>query len=225
MADGTNLINGVVDGVVTGNKDKMLVNVAILEASSNKQLVTSIVKALTGIENAAFKVAVRCAYLLGYDIPCGDTVIHIAKTRKIKNVSELAKLIGKSRPTISRWVKAVNYIIENGLFNDFNNGVYPFSFDKIIIIFDNELFDADFKENTIDALMAKTVVELENMVKDLDDLDDSDSDSDDDDSDSDDSDDSDDDSPLVTFSFNGQEFQCHENTLLAFIENECVIAE
>ena len=190
----------------TMNNNKSLVNVSVMEASTNTEIFKAIATNLTSAENAAFKVAVRVAYLLGVSIPCGQGTITNKSPLKAKAVYTK---INKSKATVSRWLKAVKYIIDNELFDDFNSGVYPFSFDKIILIFSNELVDDD---RDFSGLMDMTVVELEKLV------------SDDDDTSDDDTSDDDDAGTMVTFTYGDTTFSVPEKVLVAFIENHCTIA-
>ena len=109
----------------------VLINVSVMEASSNNEIFKAISNNLASAENSAFKVATRCAYLVGVAIPCGSGTITNKKALKPK---EVYSKVNKSKATLSRWVKAIKFVIDNDLFDDFNNGVYPFSFDKIIMI-------------------------------------------------------------------------------------------
>ena len=49
-------------------------------------------------------------------LKCGNTA-HSCK-------ADYIKLVGRSKATLSRWIKAINLIIEKGYFTDFASGVY-----------------------------------------------------------------------------------------------------
>lgn len=196
--------------------NNLLINVSVMGASSNSEILATIDRNLSAVENSAFKVATRCAYLIGVEVPTenGEKI----KNPKAMERKDVYAKVKKSKATLSRWVKALNYVIDNQLFNDFNNGVYPFSFDKIIIIFDHELT----ADNTFENLMAMSVAELEKLYKaeaeaeaeetaeaeaevEAEEI-------------------AEDNSPLVTFEYGGKKYTVHENTMVAFIEQYCEMA-
>lgn len=195
----------------------VLINVSVMEASSNNEIFKAISNNLTSAENSAFKVATRCAYLVGVSIPCGSGTITNKKALKPK---EVYSKVNKSKATLSRWIKAIKLVIDNDLFNDFNNGVYPFSFDKIIMIFDNELTN----DNTFEDLMKMSVVEIEKLYKteeaDTEDTEEADTEE----AENVEEADTEDTSVIVQFEYNGMVYEVHENALIKFIENECTIA-
>ena len=143
------------------NKTNYQINVSYLKACKDETIINDIINGLTNVETLAFKVAVRVAYLIGEKIPFNGMEIYRNKDKTKYSITDVATRISKSRPTISRWIKAFKYIRDNGLFEDFNTAVYPFSFDKIIIIFDNKLVT---DEISFSDLMSKTVVELDKMA-------------------------------------------------------------
>lgn len=198
---------------MANNEMNMLVNISVMEASTNKEVLSTIKSNLISAENAAFKVATRCAWLLGVGIPAYDSKIVNKKALKPR---EVYTAVNKSKATLSRWIKALKYIIDNGLFNDFNAGKYPFSFDKIIMIFDNELVtdDRDF-----DTLMNMTVTSIESLYKgndnDGDDADDATDET------TNDADDATDDGETVEFSFDGKTFTVNKSIFIDFISNHC----
>ena len=208
------------------NVTRTLVDVSTMQATTNGAIIRSINSMLAGVETSAFKIAVKTAYLNGVAIPCGQGTI---TNRKPLKGQELYSKVNKAKSTISRWIKALNMIIEFSLFDDFNKGVYPFSFDKIIIIFSNDLAGKDkasFDKDTFKNLMEKSVATLEKQAgkgtkqeagqeagneagqeagNEA-------------------GQEANDDSPIVTFEYNGQAFEVHEATLKAFIEKFCNIA-
>lgn len=199
---------------MANNEMNMLVNVSVMEASTNKEVLNTIKSNLVSAENAAFKVATRCAWLLGVGIPAYDSKIVNKKALKPK---EVYTAVNKSKATLSRWIKALKYIIDNGLFNDFNAGKYPFSFDKIIMIFDNDLVT---DERDFATLMSMSVVAIESLYKGNDDDDDDDDATDDATDDADDGETTDD-GEKVEFTFDGKTFTVNKSIFLDFISNHC----
>lgn len=121
---------------------------------------------LESVERSAFNIALECAYVLGVTIPAytdSEGIEHGEATidKPIKKQADLLKLIGKSKATLSRWIKAVKLIIEQGYFTEFYTGSLPFSFDKIIVILEN---GEKFTGYTFADLMSMTVDSLEAMV-------------------------------------------------------------
>lgn len=124
---------------------------------------------LESVEKSAFNIAMLCAYTLGDTIPAytDDKGIEHGEAiceKPIKKQADLLKLIGRSKATLSRWIKAMRLIIENGYFSEFATGLYPFSYDKIIAILENKKkFEgyviADLMTMTVDTLEAMTVTE------------------------------------------------------------------
>lgn len=198
------------------NSTNLLVNVSVLEATKNSDVLKAIATNLLSAENSAFKVAVRTAWLVGVSIPCGSGTITNKNAKKPK---EVYQSINKSKATLSRWMKALRCIIDNNLFDDFNKGVYPFSFDKIIMIFEHELT----ADNTFADLMKMSVVEIEELYK-VDDVEEESAT--DETAEEGDSEETAtvDDSPIVKFTYNGTEYAVHESALIEFIENSCTIA-
>lgn len=155
------------------NKSKS--NTAATTTAATKSIITTVVNGKTAldciksiknrletVEKSAFNIALECAYTLGVEIPAytdskgiehGCAVID----KPVKKQADLLKLIGRSKATLSRWIKAFTLILENNCFNEFASGKYPFSYDKVILIFENDLV----KSNTLDALMSMTVSTLE----------------------------------------------------------------
>ena len=125
---------------------------------------------LEAVEKSAFNIALISAYSCGACIPAytdnkgiqhGEA--HLDKKDAFKQV-DFIKLVGRSKATLSRWIGAMNLIIENGYFTDFATGVYPFSYDKIYDIFNNSEV---FKGMLLSELMELSGSTLEKMIKDF----------------------------------------------------------
>ena len=153
----------------TTNKDtknNSIINVTVNGMTAN-ETIDNVKLRLETVEKSAFNIALLCAYGTGVTIPAytdnkgvehGETVCD----KPIKQ-NDYIKLVGRSKATLSRWIKAMNLIIENNCFNDFASGLYPFSYDKIIDIFENaEVFDGYVLKD----LMELSACTLSTMVKD-----------------------------------------------------------
>lgn len=147
-------------------KNNSIINVTVNGMTAN-ETINSVKSRLESVEKSAFNIALLCAYGTGVTIPeytdnKGSVHGEAICDKPIKQ-NDYIKLVGRSKATLSRWIKAMNLIIENNRFNDFATGVYPFSYDKIIDIFENaEVFDGYvFKD-----LMDLSACTLATMVKD-----------------------------------------------------------
>ena len=147
-------------------KNNSIINVTVNGMSAN-DTITNVKSRLESVEKSAFNIALLCAYGTGVTIPeytdnKGNVHGEATCDKPIKQ-NDYIKLVGRSKATLSRWIKAMNLIIENNRFNDFATGTYPFSYDKIIDIFENaEVFDGYvFKD-----LMDLSACTLATMVKD-----------------------------------------------------------
>ena len=147
------------------NKNVSIINVTVNGLSAN-DCIKSVKARLETVEKSAFNIALLCAYTLGDTIPAytdnkGEAHGEATCEKPIKKQADLLKLIGRSKATLSRWIKAMRLIIEKGYFTDFANGTLPFSYDKIITILENEeAFDGyvltDLMNMTVDSLEALT---------------------------------------------------------------------
>ena len=147
-------------------KNNSIINVTVNGMTAN-DTITNVKSRLESVEKSAFNIALLCAYGTGVTIPeytdnKGNVHGEATCDKPIKQ-NDYIKLVGRSKATLSRWIKAMNLIIENNRFNDFATSLYPFSYDKIIDIFENaEVFDGYvFKD-----LMDLSACTLATMVKD-----------------------------------------------------------
>ena len=147
-------------------KNNSIINITVNGMTAN-DTINNVKSRLESVEKSAFNIALLCAYGTGVTIPeytDNKGNIHGEATcdKPIKQ-NDYIKLVGRSKATLSRWIKAMNLIIENNRFNDFATGLYPFSYDKIIDIFENaEVFNGYvFKD-----LMDLSACTLATMVKD-----------------------------------------------------------
>ena len=132
---------------------------------STNDAITNIKKWMDENEKSAFNIALFATYATGTTIPAyvdkngneyGD-----ANVEKAIKQSKLIAEIGKSKATLSRWIKAMRIIIANNRFTDFANGILPFSYDKIILIDDNQNI---FASHDYYELFKKSISELEKMI-------------------------------------------------------------
>lgn len=147
-------------------KNNSIINVTVNGMTAN-ETIDSVKSRLETVEKSAFNIALLCAYGTGVTIPeytDNKGNIHGETTcdKPIKQ-NDYIKLVGRSKATLSRWIKAMTLIIDNSYFSDFASGLYPFSYDKIIDIFENaEVFNGYvFKD-----LMDLSACTLATMVKD-----------------------------------------------------------
>ena len=75
-----------------------------------------------------------------------------ATIEKPMKQKDIATLVDRHKGTISRQIKAMKYIIENGYFKDFYSEKYTFNFDKINLIFDEDN-KALLENYTLDSLL------------------------------------------------------------------------
>lgn len=150
-------------------KNNSIINVVVngMKASEGVKNVQS---RLESVEKSAFNIALISAYSCGTCIPAytdnkgmehGEA--QLDKKDAFKQV-DFIKLVGRSKATLSRWIGAMNLIIEKGYFTDFANGLYPFSYDKIYDIFNHEEV---FQGMLLSELMELSASTLEKMVNDF----------------------------------------------------------
>lgn len=147
-------------------KSNSIINVTVNGMTAN-DTINNVKSRLESVEKSAFNIALLCAYGTGVTIPeytdnKGNVHGEAICDKPIKQ-NDYIKLVGRSKATLSRWIKAMKLIIENNRFNDFVTGLYPFSYDKIINIFEN----ADvFNGYVFNDLMELSACTLATMVKD-----------------------------------------------------------
>lgn len=150
-------------------KNNSIINV-VVNGMTASEGVKDVQERLEAVEKSAFNIALISAYSCGACIPAykdnkgiehGEA--HLDKKDAFKQV-DFIKLVGRSKATLSRWLGAMNLIIENGYFTDFATGVYPFSYDKIYDIFNNSEV---FKGMLLSELMELSGSTLEKMIKDF----------------------------------------------------------
>ena len=144
---------------------KSIINVTVNGMTAG-ETIENVKSRLETVEKSAFNIALLCAYGTGVTIPAytdnkGNEHGEATCDKPIKQ-NDYIKLVGRSKATLSRWIKAITLIIEKGYFTDFASGVYSFSYDKIIDIFEN---DDVFAEYVFADLMNLSASTLETMVK------------------------------------------------------------
>ena len=150
-------------------KNNSIINV-IVNGMKASEGVKNVQSRLESVEKSAFNIALISAYSCGTCIPAytdnkgmehGEA--QLDKKNAFKQV-DFIKLVGRSKATLSRWIGAMNLIIEKGYFTDFASGLYPFSYDKIYDIFNHE--DV-FQGMLLSELMELSASTLEKMIKDF----------------------------------------------------------
>ncbi len=147
-------------------KNNSIINVTVNGMTAN-DTINNVKSRLEAVEKSAFNIALLCAYGTGVTIPeytdnKGNVHGEAICDKPIKQ-NDYIKLVGRSKATLSRWIKAMKLIIDNNYFNDFATGLYPFSYDKIIDIFENtEVFNG----YVFNDLMELSACTLATMVKD-----------------------------------------------------------
>ena len=146
-----------------------IVNVKNLGNVKLEVLIDRVNNIMSTVENKAFAIAVYGAYVTGTAIPCekgkdGKTT-YVFTASPIQQ-KDFAEKVDKNKATISRWIKAVKYIISCGLevFNAFNNGEIRFTFDKIIALYQNEVLNEKSTVETIKEEMNKTLATIESDI-------------------------------------------------------------
>ena len=114
----------------------------VLNGLSLLEAVTVAKTQLQKADNSIFNVALTCAYMKGIEIPPyidirGEAHGSAKIDSKGTPQKELAKLVGRSEPMISGYIKAMKKVIEAGLFDIFAKGEISFQTDKINIMFDD----------------------------------------------------------------------------------------
>ena len=165
MKTTTNTTNNSKEVNTMTNTTKSIINVTV-NGMTASETIESVKSRLETVEKSAFNIALLCAYGTGVTIPAytdnkGNEHGEATCDKPIKQ-NDYIKLVGRSKATLSRWIKAITLIIEKGYFTDFSNGTYPFSYDKIIDILSNEEAFAGYVFADLMNLSASTI---ETMVK------------------------------------------------------------
>ena len=155
------------------NKEKKNMNTinnsiidVIVNGMNGTEVINEINTRLQAVEKSAFNIALLCAYGTGVTIPAytdNKGVEHAEATiEKPSKQKDFILRVNRSSKAISRWIIAMNLIIEEGYFTDFASGVYPFSYDKIIAIFRNK---EAFEGTMLPDLMKMSAKSLETMAE------------------------------------------------------------
>lgn len=165
MNNTTNTTTNTKEANTMDNTTKSIINVTVNGMTAG-ETIESVKSRLETVEKSAFNIALLCAYGTGVTIPAyadnkGNEHGEATCDKPIKQ-NDYIKLVGRSKATLSRWIKAITLIIEKGCFTDFASGLYPFSYDKIIDIFSNE---EAFDGYVFADLMNLSASTIETMVK------------------------------------------------------------
>lgn len=149
---------------VNKGKNNSIIDVVVNGMSATEAL-NEINLRLETVEKSVFNIALLTSYGCGVTIPAYvDTkgVEHAEATcEKGMKQKDFITLVNRSSKTISRWKIAMDLIIEKNRFNDFATGLYPFSYDKIIVIFRNE---KAFEGTMLPDLMKMSAKSLETVA-------------------------------------------------------------
>ena len=161
----TNITTNIKEENTMNTTTKSIINVTVNGMTAG-ETIENVKSRLETVEKSAFNIALLCAYGTGVTIPAytdnkGNEHGEATCEKPIKQ-NDYIKLVGRSKATLSRWIKAITLIIEKGYFTDFASGIYPFSYDKIIDIFSNE---EAFSGYVFADLMALSASTLETMAK------------------------------------------------------------
>lgn len=146
-------------------KNNSIINVTVNGMTAN-ETIDNVKSRLETVEKSAFNIALLASYGTGVTIPeyidnRGNVHGEATCDNPIKQ-NDYIKLVGRSKSTLSRWIGAMDLIIENGYFADFASGLYPFSYDKIFDIFNHK--DV-FQGYVFKDLMELSACTLATMVK------------------------------------------------------------
>ena len=138
----------------------------VVNGMNGTEVIDEINTRLQAVEKSVFNIALLCSYGTGVTIPAytdNKGVEHAEATiEKPSKQKDFILRVNRSSKAISRWIIAMNLIIEEGYFTDFASGVYPFSYDKIIAIFRNK---EAFEGTMLPDLMKMSAKSLETMAE------------------------------------------------------------
>jgi len=141
-----------------------------LRGADIKSAISKTNTVLASVDNAAFKVAIITAYATGITIPAyADDVAELTIDKKV-SLRDFGKLIGRDHSTLSRWLKALTLIIDNGDFGYFVSGTLKFQFDKLILIYENK--DVFLVDYTLTDLLSMSYSTLKSLLPQADKTDD-----------------------------------------------------
>lgn len=150
----------------TKNTKKQSIVDVVVNGMNGTEVINEVNARLEGVEKSIFNIALLCSYGTGVTIPTytdNKGVEHAEATiEKPSKQKDFILRVNRSSKAISRWIIAMNLIIENGYFTDFASGVYPFSYDKIIAIFRNK---EAFKGTMLPDLMKMSAKSLESIAE------------------------------------------------------------
>ena len=110
----------------------------VLQVSCNgmttQEAIASIKRRLETVEKSVFNIAVLGWYSLGNVVPACNDKPEAVNDNPISPKSFYTQ-VGRSHSTLSRWIGALKLVIEAGDWIEFATGLYPFSYDKIFLIY------------------------------------------------------------------------------------------
>lgn len=134
---------------------------------TSAECVTAVNSRLLTVDKSVFNIAILGAYAIGTTIPTyvdvkGNKHDEITNEKPMK-AKDFYKLVQRDHSTFSRWIGALSLIIDNGDFNNFASGLYPFNYDKIYLIYPN-LEKLESEEITRLDLLKMSKSTLKNML-------------------------------------------------------------
>lgn len=139
---------------------KSIINVCV-NGLTARQALDGAINRIATVEKSIFNIAILAAYSIGVDIPAytdnkGITHGHAICDKPYSRNDALDK-VGRTKSTLSKWISAIEYIVEKGWFTLFATGELPFSYDKINIVRKNP---KAFEGVSINDIMSMTVKSL-----------------------------------------------------------------
>ena len=145
---------------------KSIVNVTVNGLSSG-ECVDKVIQRIETVEKNVFNIALLASYATGVEIPPYTDVKGVERGRAVCenpiSQADFVKLVGRSKQSVSRWIKAFNLIIENCCFSVFAEGKLPFSYDKIIFIFEEN--ESLFEKYCLNDLFELSLNSLKSLAK------------------------------------------------------------
>ena len=191
-------------------------------ATINDEDLTTLARVNDGV---TFNLAVACAYLSGQvSIPSyvdNEGNEHeggkVAKANKL-SYSKIANLVDYSKATVTAWINAIKKIVDEGVFEDFNDGTISFNADKINLLLDEDNADLLDYYGSLSEAMHYSFANLKKQLKKLEGNDngegeESDGEGDDANGEGEGSEDNGDGDEVVIISYNGDEYEVKKTDL------------
>ncbi len=129
-----------------------------MEELKEKSALDAVIQVRKLLENGSvFEMALLACYATGEYLPIPGAVCKNPMKR-----SEFYNKVNYSKATMCNWIKAMRLVVKNNDFELFQNypNDYPFSYDKLILIYENNLKDY----GTLKDLLKLSVKSLKGLV-------------------------------------------------------------